>query len=441
MTHLEQENEELKSYIKSLKASNVQKIATISKLNSIGVSLATKTDISSILKNILINIKEFTHADGGTIYLAYGNKLTFKHILNDTLNIVQDDNDDLGDVWNYLEIKKSNDNMIAVNCALNKEIIKIDNIETNTEFDFSGTKAFEKKTGYISKSMLVIPMVDDDNNLIGVLQLINKQDQFHKEILSFTDADINLAHSLASQASVAVNKFQQDKIIIQQSKMAAMGEMIDAIAHQWKQPLNVINMWASKLDFKMECNQEIEEDMLKDLSRSIQDQVKHLVTTLDDFRIFFRPNKNKETVCIAEIINSVLALLRDDIQINSIKVEVTGSLDLNCNVISNELKHIFINLINNSKDAFNSNNIKDRRMTFNISEKKGFVSISIIDTAGGIPLDIIDNIFKANITTKENSEGTGIGLYMSTQIAQKNHGELSVRNIANGAEFILNINN
>ena len=268
-------------------------MTTISKLNSIGVSLATQKDVSSILKNILLNIKEFTNADGGTIYIAYGDKLTFKHILNDTLKLEQHDNEELDDVWNYLEMKKENQNMVAVKCAMTKEIIKIDDVYDETRFDFSGTKEFDAKTGYRSKSMLVIPMIGDDNSLVGVLQLINKLDLVKNEILAFSQEDENLAHSLASQASVAVQKFRQDKLIMQQSKMAAMGEMIDAIAHQWKQPLNVINIGASELEMNLNFGFEIDEQMLRDLAKDTQEQIAHLLNTLEEFRSFLRPDKTQ----------------------------------------------------------------------------------------------------------------------------------------------------
>ena len=450
MTDLQKENNELKAYIESLKESNIQKMATISKLNSIGVSLATQKDVSSILQNILLNIKEFTNADGGTIYIAYGDKLTFKHILNDTLNIVQNDSDDLDDVWNYLEIKEENQNMVAVKCALTKEIIKIDDVENNEIFDFSGTKAFDQKTGYKSTSMLVIPMIGDDNTLVGVLQLINKLDVYTKKVLGFSKEDENLAHSLASQASVAVNKFRQDKLIMQQSKMAAMGEMIDAIAHQWKQPLNVINIGASELEMNLNFGFEINDEMLMDLAKDTQEQVSHLLSTLDEFRSFLRPDKPKENINISKLIESVLVLLKDDIQSNGIKTEIMGDKNLSFDVIVNEVKHIFINLISNSRDAFNSNDIKERSIIFNIQEKKGFISIESTDSAGGIPENVLSDIFKANVTTKEEGKGTGVGLYMSTQIAQKNNGDLSVENVKTvnpdgtpytGAKFTLKILN
>jgi len=441
MKDLEQENRELKAYIESLNESNTQKMATISKLNSIGVSLATQKDVSSILKNILLNIKEFTNADGGTIYIAYGDKLTFKHVLNDTLNIVQDDNDDLDDVWNYLEIKDDNTNMVSVKCALDKAIIKIDDVYNDTSFNFNGTKEFDEKTGYRSKSMLVIPMIGDDNTLVGVLQLINKLDVHTKDILPFTTEDENLAHSLASQASVAINKFRQDKLIMQQSKMAAMGEMIDAIAHQWKQPLNVINIGASELEMNLNFGFDIDDDMLRNLAKETQEQVAHLLNTLDEFRSFLRPDKPKEKINISMLVESVLVLLKDDIQSNGIKTKIIGDKNLSFDVIVNEVKHVFINLISNSRDAFNSNNIDNREITFNILEKKGYVCVEIEDSAGGIPSHVIDDVFKANVTTKEEGKGTGIGLYMSMQIAQKNNGDLSVENTENGAKFIFKITN
>lgn len=440
MTDLEKENLELKAYIKSLKESNVQKMTTISKLNSIGVSLATQKDVSSILKNILINIKEFTNADGGTIYIAYGDKLTFKHVLNDTLNIMESDSE-LDDVWNYLEIKEENKNMVSVKCALTKEIIKIDDVYDNEKFDFSGTRAFDSKTGYRSKSMLVVPMIGDENTLVGVLQLINKLDIHTKEILPFTEEDENLAHSLASQASVAVNKFRQDQLIMQQSKMAAMGEMIDAIAHQWKQPLNVINMGASELEMNLNFGFETTEDELKELAVNIQEQISHLLNTLEEFRSFLRPDKPKEKINISKLIESVFLLLKDDLTNYGIKTSITGDKTLEVDVIVNEVKHIFINLITNARDAFIQNNIKDKTLDFHISQKKEFVSIEVKDNAGGIPPHVIDDIFKANVTTKEEGKGTGIGLYMSTQIAQKNNGSLSVENIPNGAKFTLKITN
>ncbi len=441
MTDLEKENLELKAYIESLKESNIQKMTTISKLNSIGVSLATQKDVSSILKNILLNIKEFTNADGGTIYIVYGDKLTFKHVLNDTLNIMESDSEELDNVWNYLEIKEENQNMVSVKCALTKQIIKIDDVYNSSLYDFSGTKAFDAKTGYQSKSMLVIPMIGDDNTLVGVLQLINKLDIHTKEILPFTEDDENLAHSLASQASVAINKFRQDQLIMQQSKMAAMGEMIDAIAHQWKQPLNVINIDASELEMNVDFGLDVTKEELKDVAVDIQTQVSHLLNTLDEFRSFLRPDKPKEKIKVLKLIKSVFLLLKDDLISNNITTNISGDESLEFEVIVNELKHIFINLISNARDAFIQNDIKERKIDFHISQKKEFISVEVTDNAGGIPPHVIDDIFKANVTTKEEGKGTGIGLYMSTQIAQKNNGSLSAVNLPGGARFTLKILN
>lgn len=100
---------------------------------------------------------------------------------------------------------------------------------------------------------------------------------------------------------------------------------------------------------------------------------------------------------------------------------------------------MIINIINNAKDAFNEKNINDRKITINILDNDNIKSIELIDNAGGIPLDVINDIFKANVTTKEDGKGTGIGLYMSSLIAQKYNGILSVENVENGAKFTFSI--
>lgn len=435
MTELEKENEDLKSYVKQLKESNAKNIQTITKLNSININLSSTKDTSNILENILLSIKEFTNADAGTIYIADGDKLTFKHVLNETLHIEKKQKistQDEDDVWNYLELKEQNKHMVAVRCALNKEIIRISNIDNNID------NAFKKKTGYEDKTMLVVPMINDNEELVGVIQLINKKD-IDSSIIHFSDEDESFAHSLASQASIAVNRFKQNQLLMQQSRLASMGEMIDAIAHQWKQPLTVIDNKMLSLMLKLEMKREIKEDDLKELACDVDSQIKHLVATLDEFRSYYRLDKVKEHKNISKLIEKVLLLMKDDIYLNNIQIEITGDKNLGFNIIENEMIHIFINLITNAKDAFNSNNITDKKITFHIKEAEDYLYIDTSDTAGGIPEELIPKIFKANFTTKEKGKGTGIGLYMSTQIAQTNNGELSVQNIGSGARFRLKI--
>ncbi|MEA3553800.1 MAG: hybrid sensor histidine kinase/response regulator [Campylobacterota bacterium] len=228
----------------------------------------------------------------------------------------------------------------------------------------------------------------------------------------------------------------KDLILIQQTKLATMGEMMDIIAHQWKQPINVIAMHASLV--KEFMDQDIDKQMIDNCYDKVDSQIKHMVKTMDDFRAFFRPSQKIEILNIKELLNSVLLLVHDELIRNNMFVELDVDSGLNIEANSGEIKHIFINLLNNTRDAFNENNIKAKNIKIEAYlNSNNKIQIDTIDNAGGIPEHIINNIFEANFTTKEKSGGTGMGLYMSNFIAKKNHAKLSVKNIQNGACFTL----
>ena len=441
MYNLEQENIDLKATVKQLTLDNAKKEKAIHGLTSVALSLSNFKDVSSVLKDILTNVQDVTNSDGGTIYLTDGKKLSFKHIVNKSLNIKHYNCNENEDVWNFIDIKsENNNNLVAASCALTKKIICIDDIYDSVKYDFSGTKDFDSNIGYHSKTMLVIPMLLSDNTLVGVLQLINKLDE-DGNIITFDNDDEEIANSLASQASTAIDKFRQSKLLMNQSKLAAMGEMIDAIAHQWKQPLNVINIIATKIDMYIDMDMPIENDMLKKSSDEITTQITHLTTTLDEFRSFLRPNKAKQIVNTNSMLKSVLSLLSDELSKYNITTEIIDDKITEVEVVENEFKHVFINIINNAKDAFiDTTDGENRKLIFEVKEHIDKVVFTISDNAGGIPEQILETIFNANVTTKEEGKGTGIGLYMSSQIVEKNNGILSVENIENGAMFTIVLN-
>jgi len=225
----------------------------------------------------------------------------------------------------------------------------------------------------------------------------------------------------------------------QQSKMAAMGEMMDAVAHQWKQPLNALSMYSEiiKSDFDDGTVDKAYVDQFRD---DIQLQIDHMVNTLDEFRTFFRPNKEHEVFSLLSVIHSVLFLTKDDLLKNAITVNIEQKDHIDVDGSANEFKHLLLNIINNAKDAFIENNIENRTITIRLLSNSEGQSIEIEDNAGGIPHTIINDIFKANVTSKAKHKGTGIGLYMSTQIATKHNATLSVENMNDGACFILTFN-
>jgi len=231
------------------------------------------------------------------------------------------------------------------------------------------------------------------------------------------------------------NKILND-YLIQQSKMAQMGEMIDSIAHQWKQPLNIISLSTQVLEYDFYENN-IDKEYITNFKQNISMQINHLLDTLNEFRNFFRPTNNIENFNVKEAIQKVLLLLNDEIEKHGIKIQINETSPYIIKGSENEFKHIVINLLNNSKEAFIEKNITQRNFTININGDKKY--IEFIDNAGGIPKEVIEHIFDINYTTK--TTGTGMGLYMSSQIANKLSAKLEVENIQNGVKFIFKENN
>jgi signal transduction histidine kinase len=226
----------------------------------------------------------------------------------------------------------------------------------------------------------------------------------------------------------------QEKILVQQSKLAAMGEMIDAIAHQWKQPLNILSMNADMLKFDYE-DSNIDESYIKKYSDNFQKQMLHMLNTLEQFRSFFRPHTNAREFYVSEAIDSIKLLVKDEFMKNRIEIESKIKVPMILKGNSNEFIHLILNIINNSKDAFNENDVQERKIDIISKRDRDYICLEITDNAGGIPDHVLDDIFKPNVTTKAIGKGTGIGLYISSQIAKKFHGKLFAQNVHNGAKF------
>jgi HD-GYP domain-containing protein (c-di-GMP phosphodiesterase class II)/ribonuclease BN (tRNA processing enzyme) len=184
----------------------IQNRKDIKKLLKIGVELSSQKDINYLLEDILSVAREFTEADAGSVYLKEGDRLYFKIIQNDTLNIFMGGRNEQIK-WKPLNLYidgKENRNMVAALSALTQKIYNIPNVYEDTNFDFSGTKKFDESTGYFSKSMLVIPLINHEKETIGVLQLINKK--IDNQFISFNKEDEDITMSLASQAAVSITK-------------------------------------------------------------------------------------------------------------------------------------------------------------------------------------------------------------------------------------------
>ncbi|MBF0317416.1 MAG: HAMP domain-containing histidine kinase [Nitrospirae bacterium] len=237
---------------------------------------------------------------------------------------------------------------------------------------------------------------------------------------------------------------QKEQMLIQQSKMAAMGEMIGAIAHQWKQPLNAVSLLIQDIKDAYDYG-ELNEEYLDKMIETSNTQVNFMSRTIDDFRNFFKPTKEKTVFNIVNSLKEILSMFTDMFYKNGISIELShdNGNELKCTGYPNEFKQVILNLINNSKDAITIKRSKDPKAYLNGNikitvrkEEDRAIAVIISDNGGGIPEDVIGRIFEPYFTTKPSDVGTGIGLYMSKTIIENNMGGLlAVRNIEEGAEF------
>ena len=228
---------------------------------------------------------------------------------------------------------------------------------------------------------------------------------------------------------------EQNKILIQQTKLASMGEMIAHIGHQWRQPLSSLGLIFQKINLVYKKDKLSDEFMQRSTDKAM-DTINHMSQTIDDFRNFFKDDKNVELHNLTEIIDKAHALIASTLNSNKIKVTIIENDKISLLCIKNELSQVILNLLTNAMDALLSNNIENPLISITIKKKDKSAIIIITDNAGGIPEDISGKIFEPYFTTKQKTNGTGIGLYMSQTIIHDHmQGSLNFSNTAIGASF------
>lgn len=230
---------------------------------------------------------------------------------------------------------------------------------------------------------------------------------------------------------------RQERLLMQQAKMASLGEMLGAIAHQLKQPLTIISLEAQNAAFEMEDNlPETASHALQDIDK----QVHHMGETIEHFRNFLKPSLKKSSFRGCEMVHDVVKLMEAQLKKLEISVQIPDHEHFDVYGYPSDVKHVILNIINNSRDAFTQNDITDRRIFVSFSKDEYFGMIHLRDNAGGIdPALLPDKLFGNYVTTK-GDQGTGIGLAISkTIIEQKMNGKLTTRNVDGGAEFTIQI--
>jgi len=237
---------------------------------------------------------------------------------------------------------------------------------------------------------------------------------------------------------VEKNKEQQ-LLMLQQSRLAQMGEMIAMIAHQWRQPLNNLSLLHQLIISKYKKNK-LDDKMMEYFKSNANMHVHIMSDTINDFKNFFKPQEKKQTFYIDEVILNILNIIKPSLDKNSIQSIFISKNRYKCIGYKNSLGHAILNIVNNAKDALIEQNTKEKKIEIKIEEKNGDVTISITDNAGGIDTAIIDKIFDPYFSTKDEKNGTGIGLYMTRMIVIEHmNSKIQVHNNHEGAVFEITI--
>ena len=269
-----------------------------------------------------------------------------------------------------------------------------------------------------------VPLIDENHNVIGILGVIN-----------------DITDELETKKQIAL----QEQLLIQQSKLASMGEMIANIAHQWRQPLSVISSSATGIKLQKEFGILDENAEIKALE-TINENAQYLSNTIDDFRNFFKKSKVKNFVNLNNLFEKTLKLILARLKNKEINI-INNSNDIEFETYESEMIQVIMNLINNSIDAFENKN-HDKFIFLETQKTEYNILIKIKDNAGRIDKNILDRIFEPYFTTKESKQGTGIGLYMCNEIIVKHlNGKIFVTNESfeyennqyNGSQFTIEL--
>ncbi|MGM0623874.1 MAG: ATP-binding protein [Campylobacterota bacterium] len=232
---------------------------------------------------------------------------------------------------------------------------------------------------------------------------------------------------------------EKDEILMHHAKLAAMGEMIGNIAHQWRQPINNLSILNMTLVQEYE-NNTLDRAFMEEFEDKANTLIQKMSATIDDFKNFFSPNRSKELFFPRDAIEETLEITDAAMKNNNIEVFVVHSAKTQIKSYKNELQQVVLNLITNAKDALVAHTIKNKKIEIKTYEDEKNLYIEVSDNGGGIKKDILPKLFEPYFTTKFQDQGTGIGLYMSKVIIQQHlHGTIDIFNYNDGAKAAITV--
>ncbi|NEW61627.1 HAMP domain-containing histidine kinase [Sulfurovum sp. bin170] len=310
---------------------------------------------------------------------------------------------------------------------------------------------FIQEDGYLQKEkngiLWIDAMLNDRENTPNVAKIEGRDGQIHlfrvninekrmdENLYSITLTDITEIERYKRELKEQIRKIEEkQQILIQNSKMASMGEMIANIAHQWRQPLNSLSALHTVLMMDYEDNGKLTTQEIAEFKEESSQYIHKMSNTIDDFRNFFSPTKEKEQFIVSDAIKESIKFVKDSYLDGNVElIDRTQNRDTQIYSYKNELMQVIMILLNNSRDAIISKRIENPKVIVDFIEKDNEIKICIKDNGGGISEDIMDRIFEPYFTTKFKSDGTGVGLYMSKMIVEDSiGGKLVLENYEDG---------
>ena len=268
--------------------------------------------------------------------------------------------------------------------------------------------------------------------------------QMNEKMVAIFFTEVNKQKDLESKLEERIKEEieknrQKEQMMHQQAKLATMGEMIGNIAHQWRQPLNILALILQDIYIKFQLSSLDTQTLEKNYDKA-NNLLQYMSQTIDDFRTFFKNEEDDKPFDVAEALSSVFDLIGTRFSENHTHCETIIHDHVKVKGTQNGFKQVVINLLNNAHEAIGSSKTKEGKINIEVRRQNNQVIISISDNGGGVPQAIMDQIFDPYFTTKHQSQGTGLGLYMSKQIIEHNMGgTLEVRNSKEGAVFTITL--
>lgn len=268
------------------------------------------------------------------------------------------------------------------------------------------------------------------NKMLSTIRARNYEIIQHRQQLE----DINIALEQRVQDEIAKNR-EKEQIMIHQGRLSAMGEMLGNIAHQWRQPLNTIGIIIQDLRDIHSLGGLTGEYLDKNTQKAME-LVRHMSKTIDDFRNFYKPDKDKQPFDLKTTIAKAISIVELSFLRDGIRIETDMEENILVDGYQNEYAQALMNILSNARDALHKSDTTNAVVKIKAFRDLDYAVVTVTDNAGGIPEEIKDRIFEPYFTTRK--KGTGIGLYMTKMIIENSmDGKLTVRNTGDGAEFVI----